>query len=303
MRRYTHTGMAGPSPTSYTIDLFNSPEECLRESIRRSSGVDQPDMSPLRAVCARRDWSGVSGIDQLSFFVSRGVSDALSDTLAKEVGKVRATEELRPVVRRWDVAGGSLSVPRHLSGDPLCLRHRVKGPSRSRIMEIVVLTTVSHDVPLDIMERIGRCLGTVVGVLGGMGYSIGISTLSLARFAYRPEDRPPQWVGKEDIRGMGIRIKRPDAVFNPRRVSFAFSRVLARALFIAYYLQLPDRPRTYARQVLGPQHDNDIFDIIDELHPGDRIVMDSEDLANRMMSGWDDDRCMEMLLSSVRDHT
>ena len=278
------------------VDIFRSPLEALDTAILRSSQFQQPVQSPLREGHAKGEWYGVRTPEDLRRACAIGLDDTLSHSLARTLSTLRTEETLRPVRRRWDVAGGSLSVPRYLSGDPMPFRHRVRGRARSRTLEIVILPTIDFSVTSAESEAIGRCMGQVLGLLTGMGYAIGISTLSLTRYIGTPFDHAY-------TRGAFIRIKDPSDAFNPRKISFALSRVLARALFIALVIQDTASNNSYARKVLPPTCDDDVFALIDELHKGTKVVFDANDLMTRLRADWGEERCVEYLLSSVTDHT
>lgn len=295
MRMSIHHPDIGGYRSTVVVDTFRSPLEALDMAILRGSDRRQPKSSPLLPTNTKPEWYGVATSDELRKACALGIDDALAESVSRVLSSLRTDETMRPVRRRWDVAGGSLSVPRYLSGDPLPFRHRVKGRARSRTLEIVILPTIDCNVTKDESEAIGRCMGQVLGLLTGMGYAVGISTLSLTRYMFTDDT-------KIYIRGADIRIRSPGDPFNPKRISFALSRVLARALFISLVMQDPAYNDSYSRRVLPATYDDMVFGLIDELHPGSKVVFDANDLISRLQAGWGEERCIDYLLSSVTDH-
>lgn len=288
--------MLNGNRTTVVVDTFRSPLEALDIAILRGSGKRQPSTSPLLPTNPRPDWYGIATADELRRACALGIDDQLAQSVSRVLTSLRTDETMRPVRRRWDVAGGSLSVPKYLSGDPMPFRHRVKGRARSRTIEVVILPTIDCNVSKEESETMGRCIGQVLGILTGMGYAVGISTLSLTRYMFSDDS-------KIYIRGADIRIKSPSDLFNPRKISFALSRVLARALFIALVMQDPAYPDSYSRRVLPPTYDDMIYQLIDDLHPGPKAVFDANDLISRLQAGWEEDRCIEYLISSIVNYT
>lgn len=294
MRSFTLEYLVETRTTNFVVDLFRSPLEACDTAVARSAGVSQPSSSPLLFSCSRQDWYGVVGQADLRTKCAMGLDDPLADALSRTLSSIRTEETMRPVRRRWDVAGGSLSVPRYLSGDPLAFRHRVKGRARSRTMEVIILPSIDCTVSVRESQTVGRCMGQVLGLLRGMGYSIGISTVSMAKFLRNhPTDH---------IHGMDVRIKEPSDVFNPRKISLALSRVLSRALFLGLIMQDPIYSQSYNRILLPPMYDDVLFDIIDTFHPGEKVVFDANDMIDRLRNGWTEERCVDLLLSSVTDY-
>lgn len=295
MRAYTLDYLVEGKQAHFVVDLFRSPLEACDTMIQRSADVlSQPRTSPILPTCERQEWYGVTGRDDLRNKCAVGLDDPLADALSRTLSSLRTEETLRPIRRRWDVAGGSLSVPRYLSGDPLMFRHRVKGRARSRTLEVVILPSIDCTVSVSESQTVGRCMGMVLGYLRGMGYAIGISTVSMGKFL---RNETP-----DHIHGMDVRIKAPSDMFNPRKISFALSRVLSRALFLGLLMQDPIYLHSYNRILLPPIYDDVLFDIIDTFHPGAKIVFDANDLIDRLRSGWSEDRCVDLLLSSVTDY-
>ena len=278
-----------------SVASFRSPLEAY-DHVSMHYTDSLPRTCPLRKDNGRNEWYGITGPEDLMDKCALGIDDDLARSLSRSLSSLRTDETLRPVRRRWDVAGGSLSVPRHLSGDPMAFRHRVKGKARARIMEIVMLPTIDATVTVGETEAIGRCIGSVLGLLRGMGYAVGLSTLSLTLYMIRgePENIP--------IRGMDIRIKSPQEIHNPRKISFALSRVLARALFLALVMEDPLYKRSYSRVVLPPTYDDVTFNVIDALHPGAKVIFDSNEIITRLRNGWSEEKCIEMLIASVTDY-
>lgn len=296
MRTSYHRPNIGDCQSQVVVDTFRSPLEALDIAILRGSGREQPRTSPLLPTNTRGEWYGVSTADELRMACALGIDDPLSESISRILSSLRTDETMRPVRRRWDVAGGSLSVPRYLSGDPLPFRHRIKGKARSRTLEIVILPTIDCTVTTDESEAIGRCMGKVLGLLTGMGYAVGISTLSLTRYMFSDDT-------KIYIRGADIRIKSPPDIFNSRMISFALSRILSRALFIALVMQDPAYGDSHSRRVLPPTYDDMVYQLVDDLHPGSKAIFDANDLISRLQAGWGEDRCIEYLISSIIDYT
>lgn len=124
-------------------------------------------------------WYGIRNKEHFDSLIANGVDDdELVRKVAKYTGKAEVKEHDKLVRRVYDVAGGSVDVPRWLTGNPACMMRCEKAKVKSRVVNIGIETEVIGSISAEDYRTAGMVLAKTVSKLEKAGYRVGIRAMT-----------------------------------------------------------------------------------------------------------------------------
>ena len=247
---------------------------------------------------ASKGWSGFSNTTELRKKMVMGVQDTkVLDKVTRFTKKARAEDVQKYCKLKRGVCGGSVDIPRYLTGTPDCMIGIVKSNSRSKFIRIGVASGFTCDVSIDTVNAVGMALARAVKALELAKYRVGLDVAAVHAS-----------IDHDACAAMVIPVKTTNASLNLSRLMFplsdpAFFRGVSFG-WVARVGLIPNRSglSTRADRMWYSSETADLrAQMLEQIFGKDHICFDVNELCDRYIRDKDVDKLYDYIMTVLLD--
>lgn len=228
----------GHIETEYFGSTYDLLETLGRRDVSNYAGISRK-RAPLCPGCTETGWSrhdyGFSDADDLTKQVRTGLDAVRTSALNRSIQNILQDSVRKRGPVRYLPAGGSVNVPRHLTGIPAMRSRRTK-MTPSKVVNLCIDASTTWSTSAEDITRAGEYLMEVVQMLQRDGYRIGLYFSDSCKNAGRKDG--------DRLRFMAVRIKAPEAAMDISTVGWWLTSPAAqRGVGFSWVCSAPDNAR------------------------------------------------------------